>query len=1050
MRVSDLSIRNPVFAWMLMFGLMIFGLISFSRMGLSQMPDVDFPVITVSFTLDGAAPEIMESQVVDLVESALMTVEGVQTISSTSKTGSANITVEFDLNRDINLALQDVQAKVSATQRLLPDELDPPTISKTNPEDQPILWIALTTDTGDLQFMMQYARDYLKDRFATVDGVGDIFLGGYTDPVMRVRVRPQDLNRHSISVNDVLDAIKAEHKESPGGFIETDKMQYNVRTMGEAKSVDEFKNIVISRRGGQAVADPTNVVRLYQVADISFGLDEIRRISRFNGKPALGLGIRKQRGTNAVSVARSVKEKINELNPQLPKGLQLAVNFDSTKFIEQSVHELNKHLILAVILTSIVCWVFLGSWSATFNVLLSIPTSLLGAFIGLYFLGYTLNTFTLLGLTLAIGIVVDDAIMVLENIFRYNEKGYGKIESAIVGAREIGFAAMAATAAVIAIFLPVAFMSGIIGKFFMQFGVTISIAVFLSLVESLTITPMRCANFVHHGNRTTRLGKAFEASLHHLTRVYDGWLRSAVNHPWKVIIGSLVFVALSFVSIKFLRKEMSPAQDQGSFLARLIFPVGTSLAYADKQSKKAEELLRARSEVDKVYSAVGGFGGGAGDSNITMMFITLKDRGHRGVDATKGHELTQQEFMEVIRPELAKLEDTRPILMDLSQQGFSSGRGYPIEFALLGSDWDKLGQYEAQLRDEMAKSGLMVDVDSDFKEGMPEIQVKPERMSAAFRGVSVSQIGTTVNALIAGVKAGEYPQGGHRYDIKVKLLDSGDQTKEINSLVVSNTRGNLISMPAVVKQEKTKALQSISRKNRQRAISIFANVKPGVSQQDAMAFVEAKAKEILTEPGYMIEQGGSSKTFKESFQSLIFALVMGLVIAYMVLASQFNSFIDPVAILMALPFSFSGAFFALLVTGQSLNMFSMIGLLLLMGIVKKNSILLIEFTNTVRDRGTPAAKDALLEACPVRLRPILMTSVATIAAAIPSATATGEGSETMRPMAICLIGGVLVSTVLTLFVVPCVYLLLDKFRRRDDVREQTKKAFAHVGNEAME
>jgi hydrophobe/amphiphile efflux-1 (HAE1) family protein len=1049
MRLSDLSIRNPVFAWMLMFGLMVFGLISFSRMGLSQMPDVDFPVITVSFTLDGAAPEVMESQVVDMVESALMTVEGVGTISSTSKTGSASITVEFDLNRDINLALQDVQAKVAATQRLLPDNLDPPTISKTNPEDQPIMWVALTTETGDLQYMMQYARDYLKDRFATVEGVGDIFLGGYTDSVMRVRVRPQDLNRFSISVNDVLDAIKGEHKESPGGFIETEKTQFNVRTMGEAKSVDEFKNIIISKRGGQAIADPTNLVRLHQVADISFGLDEIRRISRFNGKPALGLGIRKQRGTNAVAVARAVKEKINEINPQLPKGLNLAVNFDSTKFIEQSVHELNKHLVLAVILTSVVCWFFLGSWSATFNVLLSIPTSLLGSFIGLYFLGYTLNTFTLLGLTLAIGIVVDDAIMVLENIFRYNEKGYGRIESAIVGAREIGFAAIAATAAVIAIFLPVAFMSGIIGKFFMQFGVTISLAVFLSLVESLTITPMRCAAFVHHGERTTRIGRAFEGSLHALIRFYDRCLRASLNHPWKVIVGSLVFVALSFFSIKFLRKEMSPAQDQGSFMARLIFPVGTSLAYADKQSKKAEDLLRARSEVDKVYAAVGGFGGGAGDSNITMMFITLKDRGKRGLDPASGKELSQQQFMEVIRPELAKIEDTRPILMDLSQQGFSGGRGYPVEFSLLGSDWDKLAEFEARMREEMSKSGLMVDVDSDFKAGMPEIQVIPERTSAANHGVSISQIGTTVNALIAGVKAGEFPQGGHRYDIKVKLLDSGDRTKEISSLVVSNTRGNLISMPAMVKQEQTKALQAISRKNRQRAISIYSNLKPGVSQQDAMAFVETKAREIL-DPGYMIQQGGSSKTFKESFQSLIFALVMGLVIAYMVLASQFNSFIDPVAILMALPFSFSGAFFALLLTSQSLNMFSMIGLLLLMGIVKKNSILLIEFTNTVRDRGTQTAKAALIEACPVRLRPILMTSVATIAAALPSATATGEGSETMRPMAICLIGGVLVSTVLTLVVVPCVYLLMDRFRRRDTQREDTKKAFAQVGNEAAE
>ncbi|WII71296.1 efflux RND transporter permease subunit [Bdellovibrio sp. 22V] len=1049
MKLSDISIKNPVFAWMLMFGLMIFGLISFSRMGVSQLPDVDFPTVNVSVTLDGAAPEVMETQVVDPIESSLMTVEGIQSIKSSSKTGSATITVEFDLDRNIDVALQDVQAKVAATQRLLPDDVDPPTLSKTNPDDQPIIWLALTYAKDDPEFLMRYARDYLKDRFTTVEGVGDIFLGGYTDPVMRVHVRPKDLLRYNISVNDVMDAVKNEHSELPGGYIETDKKTFNVRTLGEAKTEEEFRAIVISRRAGQTVADPTNMVKISQVADASMGLDKITKMSRFNGQTALGLGIRKQRGTNAVAVASAVKEKIKEIRTQLPEGMQIHVNFDSTKFIEQSVHELNKHLILAVILTSLVCWLFLGSWSATFNVLLSIPTSLLGAFIGLYFLGYTLNTFTLLGLTLAIGIVVDDAIMVLENIFRYNENGRGRIESAILGAREISFAAMAATAAVIAIFLPVAFMKGIIGKFFMQFGVTISIAVFLSLVESLTITPMRCAGFVHHGERTTKIGRAFEAFMEQLKVSYDVWLRKSLQHRWKVLIASIVFVLISFVSIKFLNKEMSPAQDQSIFIARLMLPVGTSLQYTDAQTKQAEKWLMSRPEVQQVYAAIGGFGGGVSDANTTMMFVTLKEKHERGKDPESGKVLSQQEFMQVARKELAKIPDVRPVLMDLSQQGFSGGRGYPIEFTILGSDWDKLAKYTQDMMKEMEKSGLMVDVDSNYLLGMPEIQVKPDRISAAQHGVSITSIGSTVNALIGGVKVGEYPQGGHRYDIKVKLVDQGNPMDEIKTLFVGNSRGNLIPLPRVTEEVMGSSLQSISRSNRQRAITVTANMKPGVSQQAAMAYVEQTAKKML-EPGYMIDQGGSSKTFKESFQSLIFALVLGLVIAYMVLASQFNSFIDPVTILMALPFSFSGAFFALLITGQSLNMFSMIGLLLLMGIVKKNSILLIEFTNTVRDRGTSGADKALIEACPIRLRPILMTSIATIAAAIPSATATGAGSETMRPMAICLIGGVFVSTALTLFVVPVVYSLMDKFKTRDEVREKTKQAFAAVGNEALE
>jgi HAE1 family hydrophobic/amphiphilic exporter-1 len=1033
-----------------MFGLIGFGLICFSRMGLSQLPDVDFPNVTVNITMAGAAPEVMETQVVDPIEGSLMSVEGVQKITSSSKSGSASISVEFNLDRNIDVALQDVQAKVSATQKLLPKEMDPPTISKTNSDDQPIMFLALTYDKDDPQFLMKYAKDYLQDRMTTVDGVGDILLGGYTAPVMRVHVRNKDLQQRNISVSDVIDAITKEHSELPGGFIETAKRYFNVRTMGEAKTVEEFSSIVIASRGGQAVADPTNMVRLKQVADVSMGLDEIRRMSRFNGKSALGIGIRKQRGTNAVGVAQAVKKRIAELAPQLPEGMHLQVNFDSTVFIEHSVHELNKHLVLAVLLTSLVCWAFLGSWSATFNVLLSIPTSLLGAFIGLYFLGYTLNTFTLLGLTLAIGIVVDDAIMVLENIFRYNEEGHGKIEAAIIGAREITFAAIAASAAVVAIFLPVAFMQGIIGKYFMQFGITISIAVVLSLLESLTITPMRCANFVDQGHRTTKIGKAFESLMEKSKVWYEHGLRRFLDHPLKVLSLSLLFVVVSFYSVKFLTKEMSPAQDMSLFSGRLMLPVGTSLAYTNQQSIAAEKFLMARPEVEKVYMAIGGFGSsGTSDSNLVNMLVTMKPKGERGIDPASGKELSQTEFMQVVRKNLSKIPDVRPILSDLSMRGFSTGKGFPIEFTVLGSDWDKLAGVSDKIMEEMKKTGLMVDVDSDYLLGMPEIQIKPDRISAAQRGIRVEAIGNSVNALIGGVKVGDYQEGGHRYDIKVKLENTAiSPADEIHSLLINNSRGNLIPISQVTTQQTTASLQSISRTNRQRAITITANLSPGVSQQAAMDRVEQIAKGLL-EPGYMIAQGGNSKSFQDTFVSLMFALVMGLFVAYMVLASQFNSFLDPVTILTALPFSVSGAFFALLAAGQSLNMYSMIGLLLLMGIVKKNSILLIEFTNTVRDRGTPAAKDALIAACPVRLRPIIMTSAATITAAIPSALASGEGSETMKPMAICLIGGVVVSTVLTLFVVPCFYLVIDRFKTRDEARAKVKEAFIHVGEEGM-
>ncbi len=1044
MRISDVSIRNPVFAWMLMIALITFGAISFSRMGVSQLPDVDFPVVNVALTLEGAAPEIMETTVVDPIEDALSTVEGVRTITSSSRTGLASVTVEFELERDINVALQEVQTKIAQAQRLLPSQVDPPVISKTNPDDSPILWLALTYDKNDPKFLMKYAKDFLKDRFTTVPGVGEITLGGYTAPALRVWVKPSALTKFNIAVNDIIDAIKSEHSEMPGGFVENLKQNFNVRTMGEAKSVEEFKSIVISKRAGSLIQDSSNILRLGQVADVREDLDDIRRMSRFNKQPAIGLGVKKQRGSNAVAVAKGVKAKMAELNSKLPEGMHLNVNFDSTKFIEQSVSALTEHLILAVFLTSLVCWIFLGSFSATLNVLLSIPTSIMGAFIGLYFFGFTLNTFTLLGLTLAIGIVVDDAIMVLENIFRYNEKGVGRIESAIIGAREITFAALAASIAVVAIFLPVAFMKGIIGKYFLQFGVTISLAVLLSLLEALTITPMRCATFVQHGERTTWMGKAFERGMQRLKGFYEKSLAWSLNHSWQIVLGSILFVAASFAIVKTLNKEMIPLQDQSIFIARVQCPIGSSLAFTDGQVKELEAWFLNRPEVEKVYAAVGGFAGQSNDSNTGFMFVTMKDKGDRPQDPESKKVLSQQEFMNLARQNFAKNKDAKVFMQDLSSRGFGAGRGFPIELRVSGPDWQTLAEQNSKLMDAMKASELMVDVDSDYLVGMPEIQITPDRQQAALHGVSVSAIGTTVNALIGGVKSGQYEKDGHRYDIRLKIETAKDQLGEIDKLLIGNSRSNLIPITQVTKKETKASLQSISRVDRQRSISVYANLKPGSSQQAALDFIKVKGKELLA-PGYTVEQTGTSRTFQESIRSLIFALILGLFVAYMVLAAQFNSYIDPISVLMALPFSFSGAFFALVLTHQSINIYSMIGILLLMGIVKKNSILLIEFTNTVRDRGAPSARAALLEACPTRLRPILMTSFATVASAIPSAVATGAGSETFKPMAITLIGGVLVSTLLTLFVVPCAYLLMDKWRKRDSSRAEISQAFGKVG-----
>ncbi|MBI5246889.1 MAG: efflux RND transporter permease subunit [Elusimicrobia bacterium] len=1016
MTISDLSIKNPVFAWMLMFALMIFGWVGYSRMGVSQMPDVDFPVVNITVAWDGAAPEIMEAEVVDILEDAVTSVQGVKQISSSSKLGQASITVELELDRPVDVALQEIQTKIAQAQQRLPRDMDPPIVMKVNPEDQPILWLALSGDVP-VKDLMVYAQDVLKNKFQTVPGVGDIFLGGLIARNLRVWLDADKMKAEQITVEDVLAAIRREHAEIPAGQIETPTKEFNVRTLGEISDPAKFGDLLITQRGGQPIHIP---IPLRRVARIEDGLADQRRISRVNGSRAVGIGIRKQRGANAVQIADRVKVKLKELEKGLPKGMKLGVNFDSTQFIKQSVHELTKHLLLAAILTSLVCWLFLGSWSSTVNVLLAIPTSVLGTFIVTYFLGFTLNAFTLLGLTLSIGIVVDDAIMVLENIVRHRELGQDKLTAAVFGAREIAFAAAAATLAILAIFLPVVFMKGIIGKFFFQFGVTISAAVSFSLLEALTLAPMRCSQFLETASHGNRLIQAVDRVFANLTERYRTRLAWTLDRRWTVIGSAALFFALSMISVKFLRKEFTPAQDQSMFMMRLETPVGSSMEFTDGKFKEVEAWLLKQPALNRYYSAVGGFGGG--EVNSGMMFLTMKPLGERPRNPD-GSKITQGQMMAAARSDLNKIPSMRAFIMDLSQGGFSSSRGFPIEFTVRGPNWDTLVKSSLELKEKLEKTGSVVDVDTDYKTGLPEIRVHPNRAKAYARGVSIQSIGATINAMIGGVRSGLFTDNGRRYDVRVRA-ETRDRldAEAIRSLYVRNVRGEMIRLSEVVDIEEQPTLLAITRKDRERSVGIFANVAPGKSQATVLADIEKLAKEVLPD-GYHVVLSGSSQTFKESFQSLLFALVLGILVAYMVLGSQFNSFVHPFTVLLALPFSMSGAFLTLLAFDRSLNINSMIGLLLLMGLVKKNSIMLVDFTNQRREEGfEPRA--ALLDACPIRLRPILMTSVATIAAAIPTALSRGAGSETTVPMALSLIGGVSVSTFLTLFVVPAAYSLL--------------------------
>ncbi len=1022
MNLSEISIKNPVFAWMLMIGLMFFGLISFQGMGVGQMPDVDFPVLTVNVTWEGAAPEVMEADVVDVIEDAVMGIQGLKDISSTTRQGQATVTLEFELERDIDIALQEVQSKLSEASNRLPRDIDPPIITKVNTEDQPIMWLSVMS-TKPLPELMEYVDRNLKDKFKTVPGVGEITLGGYVDRNLRVWLDTKKLDAYQLTVEDVIAAIQDEHIEMPAGRLETPLTESNVRAMGEARTVKEFENIMIYQRAGRPIYKP---IPLKEVATIEDGLADIRRISRVLGKPAVGMGVRKQRGANSVDVARRVKKRMEELNKNMPEGYTLGVNFDSTRFIEDAVHELVFTLILSALLTSFVCWIFLGSWSSTLNILLAIPTSILGTFMVLRFAHFTLNTFTLLGLSLAIGIVVDDAIMVLENIVRHRQLGEGQTDAALKGSREITFAAIAATIAIVAIFLPVAYMKGIIGKFFFQFAITISAAVLLSLLEALTLAPMRCSQFLEISEHNRGLPGWFEKQMKSWTHSYRKILDLTLAHKKIVLVGSILFFVASLACVPLIRKEFVPAQDQSMFLVRIKTPIGSSMNYTNDKMKQLEALVMKMPEFKRYYCAVGGFGGG--EVNAGMIFITLKKLKDRPVNPTLRHRLSQAEIMANVRQEFNKVPDVKAVLQDLSLRGFAAHRGFPVEFTIRGPDWDKLSEYAVEIQNEMKKSGLYEDVDTDYLTGMQEVRVYPNRETAFDRGVSMSAIARTINALIGGDRVAKYTRNGRRYDVRIRLeRNQRMKPEDISNLTVWNNRGELVRLADVTTMNEKMSLLTITRRGRERAIGLFANIGRGKSQADALKTAAEISGKILPE-GYRAVFSGTSQTFKESFQSLIFALWLGLIISYMVLASQFNHLIHPVTVLMALPFSLSGAFLSLWIGHQSLNIFSMIGLILLMGIVKKNSILLVEFTNQMRERGM-GIKEALATACPIRLRPILMTSISTIAAAIPPAMAMGPGAETRIPMAIAVIGGVLVSTVLTLFVVPAAYLAFSKFEK---------------------
>jgi multidrug efflux pump len=1018
MNLTEVCVRKPVLAWMLMAATVVFGVVAASRIGISQFPDVDFPNISVSAVWEGAAPEVIENDVVEPLEEALSQTEGLRTITSSSRMGSAYITIELELSRNVDLALQDVQTKVSQAARRLPRDMDPPIISKSNPEDQPIMMVSMG-GPYPARVISDYIEYGLKEKLQTIPGVGEITTMGARTRNVRVWVDAAQLDEKGLTANDVILALQREHIELPAGRLETTGREINVRVLGEALDLETFRHLVVREVNGAPIY-------LSDVGMVEDGFEDVRRIARLNGVPAQGIGIRKQRGANAVAVAQAAKEAIAEYQKSLPEGMMVSVVSDSTVFIKDSVKEIQLELFLSVVLTALVCWMFLGSLSSTLNVILAIPMSLMGTVAIIYFLGFTFNTFTLLGLALAVGIVVDDAIMVMENIFRHREGGKSLVPAALEGTHEIAFAALAATLAVVAIFIPVIFIKGIIGRFFLQFGITLCLAVLLSYVEAVTLAPARCSQFL----KTTREGRSrvgllVDRGFRWLEGSYARILRGGLRKPGLILVLAGLLFAGSLYVLTHMPSEFVPSQDLSRLMVRIQTAVGSDLGETDGLMQKAEDIVAARPEIKQMYAFVGTYGG---QVNGGALYITLVPPAER--------KLSQSQISAYFRRELNAIPGLRAVIQDLSQQGFTAQRGFPVEFSVRGSNWNELVSLSQELMGKLQVSGLVVDMDTDYQLGMPELRVVPDRARCADVGVSIDDVATSLNALVGGIRVGKYSSGGRRIDVRLKLMASQrSRPEDIARLQVRTRSGALVPLSSLVTYHEQPALQAITRRDRERAISIYANVAPGHSQNEAIHFVEGLGRGLPV--GYRVVLGGASVAFQESMGSLLFAMILGIAIAYMILASQFNSYKHPVTIITILPLSIAGAAFALVFTGRSLNIFSMIGLLLLMGIVKKNSIILVDYATNFRNQGF-SARESMEKAGPIRLRPILMTAVATLMAAVPPALGLGSGSEIRTPMAIAVIGGLVLSTILSLVVVPAFYVVTDGLGRKKKDRKTAK------------
>jgi HAE1 family hydrophobic/amphiphilic exporter-1 len=1010
MWIADLCIRRPVLAIMMVGALMGLGFISMNRVSIYLFPNVEVPIVTVETVLDGASPGTMEIEVTDKLEEEFISIAGVKSLRSVSADGFSQIIIEFEMEEDPNFKAQEVRDKVSQVMPELPDTVEQPVVTMLDSESEPIIAV-IVSGSRPVGEITAFAKDVIKERLQRVSGVGGVKLVGGREREIRIWLKAPQMRGFGITAHDVVYAIQREHADIPGGRLDSrgGQSELIIKTMGEVTTLREMGEIVISRNGKAAV-------RLKDVAEIADGLEDERSYSELNGKTGVSLEIRKQSGTNTVDIARAIKQELVRLATEIPHDIEVTAVRDSSRFIESSVRDVSYDILLGIALVVIVTLCFLLSARATLIVATAIPTALVATFFAFYLLDFSINMMSLIAISLCVGLLVDDAIVVLESIHREVEEGRELKEAASVGTRNVATAVIAATLAVMAVFLPIAFTSGLIGVFFYQYGMTVSVAVALSLFVSITLTPMLSSRLLKKSGGHKGLFALLDRAYVHLETTYVKLVRFSLRTRWLVLLlaGAAVAVGIHFAGKVPL--AFTSSTDRSEFLATIELPLGTGITAARRVVARVNNTMQGLEHINLVFTVIGS-GAQAKANEISFYF---------GLTPKQQRDIHQREIMDRAR-EVLTVTVPEAKHISIAEVPWLSGSGLfgaDVAMALSGPDLEQLRVYADTITTQMVASGLFKDTKSSYEPGKPEVQVSIKRGRAADLGISVRDIAASVGAAMGGIDIASYEEFGNRYDIRLRYAESHrDQINKFDLIQLRSADGTLIDFKNVAEVSVTSGPAQIDRYNRSRKIELSGNAPPGYVSGDLMDKMDEIISGVDLAPGYEAAYLGSSEQITEIADAMLFAFMLSLVTLYMILASQFNSYTQPVVIMLTAPLSFAGAFSLLALTNSALSVTTQIALVALMGLVMKNGILLVDYANQAVARGL-SANEAMLEAAHLRLRPILMTAFSTVFGMIPIALATSDGAELRTSMGIIVIGGLISSTFLTLFVVPAVYTLL--------------------------